>query len=416
MESSLDPNKTIAILIGTTEFVDFNNIYAVENNLNEFAKVLADKNIFGLLPKENIKIIKNQTNEEVELKLIEYTENAKAEGINTLIIYFAGHGFRNREGYYFLATKNSRKKLIRTSGNSAIAYDTVKQIIKSSKIPKAIVFIDACYSGTVAQGESKQIFKEYQAKGTYTLTSSDSIELSYFDSDEKHTIFTGELLNIFKNGISDTEKENVSLDKLYEELQIAVKNKNPKMSPQQLASKEIRANNFIFFKNTNYDKYAIFQKRINEQIINADSFFEQGNYNDAKLLYYEAKELKDTDELNEKIKKCNEYIDIVKKQKSNTIIEPEIKKNFIQQDKKKSSNYLIEEKIDYQRKEDKINSEHKNTQQKITYSKITPSNKNVISNLYNMAGGFFWYNSDCIICFCNIRSITNAGWIVICND
>ncbi len=171
MKNILDPNKTKAILIGTTKFVDFNDIEAVENNLTEFAKVLADKNIFGLLRKENIKIIKDQTNEDVELKLIEYTENAKAEGINTLIIYFAGHGFRNREGKYFLATKNSRKKLIRTSGNSALAYDAVKQIIKSSNIAQTIVFIDACYSGSVTQGEGNNIFKEYQVKGTYTLTS-----------------------------------------------------------------------------------------------------------------------------------------------------------------------------------------------------------------------------------------------------
>ncbi len=255
MLNSLNPNKTRAILIGTTEFVDFNNIDAVENNLTEFAKVLADENIFRLLSKNNIVIIKNQTNEDVELKLIEHTENARKENIETLIVYFAGHGFRNREGKYFLATKNSRKKLIRTSGNSAIAYDTVKAIIKSSKIPQTIVLIDACYSGSVAQGYDKQIFKEYRAEGTYTITSSDSTELSYFDSNAKHTIFTGELLNILKNGLQSIEKEKVSLTDLYKELRTSIKEKKPAMSPQQLASKEIIGEDFLFFKNTDYNVF-----------------------------------------------------------------------------------------------------------------------------------------------------------------
>ncbi len=317
MLNLLNPNKTRAILIGTTEFVDFNNIDAVENNLTEFAKVLADEKIFGLLPENNIVIIKNQTNEDVELKLIEYTENARKENIETLIVYFAGHGFRNREGKYFLATKNSRKKLIRTSGNSAIAYDTVKRIIKSSKIPQTIIFIDACYSGSVAQGNDKQIFKKYIAEGTYTITSSDSTELSYFDSDAKHTIFTGELLNILKNGLQSIEKEKVSLTDLYKELRTSIKEKKPAMSPQQLASKEIIGEDFLFFKNTNYDKKALIQNQINEQMAEADNLSNRLELDKAELIYIRLKDKITTEnidferniiqELNEKINKCRNF-------------------------------------------------------------------------------------------------------------
>ncbi len=316
MLNSLNPNKTRAILIGTTEFVDFNNIDAVENNLTEFAKVLADENIFRLLSKNNIVIIKNQTNEDVELKLIEHTENARKENIETLIVYFAGHGFRNREGKYFLATKNSRKKLIRTSGNSAIAYDTVKAIIKSSKIPQTIVLIDACYSGSVAQGYDKQIFKEYRAEGTYTITSSDSTELSYFDSNAKHTIFTGELLNILKNGLQSIEKEKVSLTDLYKELRTSIKEKKPAMSPQQLASKEIIGEDFLFFKNTNYDKKALIQNQINEQIAEADNLSNRLELDKAELIYIRLKDKITTEnidfdtnslqELDNKIKNCRD--------------------------------------------------------------------------------------------------------------
>ncbi len=314
MKVTLDPNKTKAILIGTTKFIDFPDIKPVENNLNEFAKVLADKNIFGLLPEKNIKVIKDAGDDEVELKLDEFSKTAKKEGVETLIVYFAGHGFRNREGKYFLATKNSKKNSIRRNGKTAIAYDTVKVIIKESQIPQIIVLIDACYSGSVAQGEGEQVFEEYRAKGTYTLTSSNSTELSYFDTDATHTIFTGELLNIFKNGLPNIEQEKVSLSDLYTELRTAVKKKKPEMSPQQLASNEITGDNFLFFKNIKYDKEAVKRKKIEILIEKGEVFFKRLNFEQAEYFYLKAERVAKPpekfnhliDQIDVKMKKCEE--------------------------------------------------------------------------------------------------------------
>ncbi len=289
MQEILNPNKTRAILIGTSEFKDFDSILAIENNIDELAKVFADKNIFGLLSKDNIQIIKAPSDQELKSKLIQYTETAKKDKIETLIVYFAGHGFRNREGKYFLATKNSEKELIRLDGSSALAYDAVKKIFHSSKIPKIIILIDACYSGSAAQGEGEEVFDEYKAKGTYTLTSSDSTELSYYDTDAKHTIFTGELLNIFNNGISDNETEQISLSNLYTELRIAVKDKNSKMSPQKLASKEITGENFLLCKNIKFDKFVIKRKQIKKQIKSADKCFEDLNFSKAENIFSRAR-------------------------------------------------------------------------------------------------------------------------------
>ena len=314
----LNPDKTKAILIGTTKFADFNDIIPVDNNLSEFAKVLANKDIFGLLADKNIKIIKEATDQELKLKLIEYTKTAKKEGIKTLIVYFAGHGFRNREGKYFLATKNSVKDLIRLDGSTALSYETVKSIINNSGIDQKIILIDACYSGSVAQGEGEQIFEEYRAKGTYTLTSSDSTELSYFDTDATHTIFTGELLNILKNGLVNIEQEQVSLSDLYSELRTSVKKKKPGMSPQQLASKEIIGSNFLFFRNKGFDKQAIMRREILGQITKGDEFYKELNFTNAELTYSRIKskisdekieiDTKTIRELNEKINDCRQII------------------------------------------------------------------------------------------------------------
>jgi len=310
MKIVLDPNKTKAILIGTSNFVDFNNIAPVENNLIEFAKVLANENIFGLSPEKNIKTVKEPTDQELRRELIQYTKTANKDGIQTLIVYFAGHGFRTREGKYYLATKNSEKEQIRFDGSTALDYDTVKKIINSSQIPQTVIFIDACYSGAVAQGQGEEVFKEYVAKGTYTLTAADSTELAWFDTDAKHTIFTGELLNILKNGLHDIEKEKVSLADLYNQIRTAVKKKRPDMTPQQLASKEITGDNFLFFKNVKYDTDIEKIKDIEEDINWANSLIEKKEYIKAsKILKPLLKESENLKHKAKTIKKINEKLE-----------------------------------------------------------------------------------------------------------
>lgn len=284
MKTILDPTKTRAILVGTSEFEDFNNIKSVENNLNEFAKVLENIEIFGL-PKSNIKIIKALTDISVEQKIDEYIEIAKNEQAKTLIIYYSGHGFRNREGKYFLATKESDKNLIRKNGKTAISYDDIKRTLHKSGIDQKIILIDACYSGSAAQGDNKHVFEEYRTKGTYIITSSDSTELSYYDTDATFTIFTGELLDILKNGINNINQEYISLSELYLELKNTIKKKKKEMSPQKLSSKEITGSNFLFFKNKIYDKYAILKKDLKIQIEEADVYAEELNFEKAELLY-----------------------------------------------------------------------------------------------------------------------------------
>ena len=362
MKNSLDPKKTRAILIGTSEFVDFNNIAPVKNNLTELEKVLANKNIFGLLPDKNIKVVKEPTDQELRRELIQYTKTAKKEGIQTLIVYFAGHGFRTRDGKYYLATKNSEKELIRFDGSTALAYDTVKKIINASQIPQTIIFIDACYSGAAAQGEGEKAFNEYVAKGTYTLTAADSTELAWYDTDAEHTIFTGELLNIFKNGLPSIEQEKASLSELYTELRTAVKKKRPDMSPQQLASKEITGDNFLFFKNKNFinpDTEKI--KKIEEEINWSNDLISEKQYKRAErilkdLLNEDVKELKHktsiTNKINKKLEDCKflpRYYDffenLYKNQNQDKI--DELNKQIIQLQTQKTENeQKLQNKID----------------------------------------------------------------------
>lgn len=275
----LDPNKTLAILIGIGEYVDFENIGPATRNATDLAGVLQDKSIVGI-PKKNVHTILGGSSAEIKEQLFDLTGSARKNGISTLLLYFAGHGYRRTNGDYFLAAQDSKKRLLRVDGSTGIAYKTIQDIILESHIPQRIILLDACYSGQATQGEKTDI-EGIDLKGSYTITASDGHEVAYFDTDQRYTLFTGELLNILSQGLP-LQEEKVSLDKLYAALSVAVKSKNPKMSPQQKGSKEISGSNFLFFKNRKFDGRANLVEQFKKDLTNEIAEITSGNFRGAK--------------------------------------------------------------------------------------------------------------------------------------
>ena len=243
---TLDPQSTLAILIGIAEYTGFQNIEPAPNNVTKLAEILQDESIFGL-PESHIKTLIGGTSNEIKLKAFDFLEDAKKRGIKTLIFYFAGHGYRHSSGTYFLVAEDTRKSLINLDGSSGLPFKTIETLIQKSRIQNSIIIIDACFSGLATQSDDQEI-PELDLRGTYILSSSSGREVSYFDSDHQHTLFTGELIHLFENGV-EGEGPHVTLSALYHTLSKTVKKKNAKMSPQQKASQEVTGDNFYFFKN-----------------------------------------------------------------------------------------------------------------------------------------------------------------------
>ncbi len=286
----LQPSSTLAILIGISKYFDYEDISPAPNNVKELAEILKNKTIFGL-PEKNIKTIIEGDSDDIQELLIEYTEDAVDKGIKTLLLYYVGHGIRSRKGNYYLGTGNTRKRLVSGDRGSAISYDAIKDIVKDSRVPKSIIILDACYSGLAVQGEG---FDDLETKGAYTITSSDSKEVSFFDKDEPLTYFTKELIEVLQKGV-DIEEKEISLDRLYQEVSTAVKKRNPKMSPQLLVSKELSGSNFLFFKNRNYDGEAKKVRGIEKKLKRVIGFIENGEFEDGTLFAEGLKKKAETD-------------------------------------------------------------------------------------------------------------------------
>lgn len=262
---ALDPKRTLAILVGVQKYddPDFINIEPALKNVAEFKKVLLDDSIFGI-PEHNIHELINGKDVEIEDELEKLTKAAKKSGISTILFFFTGHGYKRTDKKYYLATTNSRKSRINRSGKSAIAFEELESIFRESQIRQSIIILDACFSGIIAQGED-DVIEAKPWRGSYRLTSSHATEKSYFTPKADHTVFTGELLRIFREG-SEVDREKLSLEELYLLLKEAVFAKNPDMVPQQRPSEEIAASKYQFFRNKQFNHESKFVRESQEEI------------------------------------------------------------------------------------------------------------------------------------------------------
>ncbi len=280
---TFDPKKAMAILIGVSKYTgDFHAITPATSNVTQLARLLSDPAIAGI-PEDRIVPILDETDHEIKEKLIDHTQRAKEEKLKTLLLYYAGHGYRRTDGEYFLAATNSKKRLINLDGNTALSYKTVKNILQQSGMPQSIVILDACYSGLATQDGSHQL-PDLELKGNFTLASSDSDEVSYFDTDQSHTLFTGELLQLLEHGLPSA-RDWVSLKDLYEALHKAVKKKNPRMNPQQQSGKELLPDSYLFFRNKRFDPQREKAREVEGEILEGESFIEEGKVERARRYF-----------------------------------------------------------------------------------------------------------------------------------
>ncbi len=217
---AIDTDRTYAILIGARDFEgSFTSIPPVQVNIEDLYHLLTDKLHIGL-PKENVVIAYNKSNTEIEEILL---KNSRHPDMETLLIYYAGHGHRTDVKKLYLIAHNTRK--IDDYILGGIDFDFLNNVVlKSSSAKQKILILDACHSGIATQGDDNMV-PEIDVKGTYILTSSPGDEVSYFDKNGRNTHFTSTLLDVLKNGV-DNSNEMLALDDLYDHAHAQLQKKN----------------------------------------------------------------------------------------------------------------------------------------------------------------------------------------------
>ncbi|MEU1341568.1 caspase family protein [Streptomyces sp. NPDC090075] len=204
-----DPSASAAVLIGTSRYAHLAQLPAVESNLAELGTVLQDPTVWGL-PEAHTLTVREPAN---ATALLDPVYSAGERAVDTLIVYYCGHGLRDSESAdLYLALTGSREG----AGYTAVEYRHLRSAILSSPARRKIVVLDCCFSGRAARTLAAPSALAAQAgiQGAYVLTASPKDHVALAPEGERHTAFTGELLHVLRQGVPDAP-ETLDLETVY---------------------------------------------------------------------------------------------------------------------------------------------------------------------------------------------------------
>ncbi len=261
----IDPGKTVAIVIGVSEFRDrsFINASPIKNNVTKIKELLQDKDILGLDEKKILVLDKNERHDEILDRIEDFLEQ---DFVDTLIFYFAGHGYKTDKGDFYLVTNNSN---IRHLNISAIPWDSLKEIFeKGSGIQQRIYILDTCHSGAATLGDSEEVLDIED--GSALLAAAKADRKAYFNENDQYTYFTDAFINILENGIPNYEEPDLPIRPIFQQLDKNLKDKKIEVTIKSTH----KIDDVSIFRNRGFDKAELLVKQ-------AKDYFEQGNYSEA---------------------------------------------------------------------------------------------------------------------------------------
>ena len=240
---NITPEESKVILIGTSEYDhqrDFCNIPPIKGNIEDLAKIIQDDTICGIT---NIVTIFNEDAQKIKTAFAKESKNVT----DTLIVYYTGHGHKSNKKLFLTAT-NSEKEFL---GETAIDFDNFYNRLSKSNAQKKILILDCCYSGVATLSSGGNIEEELNLKaikGMYIMAASLANKRAKFEEQEKHTFFTGTLVQLLQNGL-DNGKSFIDIEEAFDHIKTELVKEN---KPEPSRSNKLSEIEFYLFKNKKY--------------------------------------------------------------------------------------------------------------------------------------------------------------------
>ncbi|MGY0070305.1 caspase, EACC1-associated type [Streptomyces sp. QTS137] len=117
----------------------------------------------------------------------------------TVLLYFVGHGLRGPGGQLYLATASTKSQ---TDLAHSVPYTEVERYL-SDAAADPVVILDCCFAGNAREPgrpAAADPFAGARPTGSYLLASAMRDALAYAPPDAEHTLFSGRLLSLLREG------------------------------------------------------------------------------------------------------------------------------------------------------------------------------------------------------------------------
>ncbi|WP_228980879.1 caspase family protein [Streptomyces sp. DH12] len=130
--------------------------------------------------------------------VVEAVEQAAADTRGLVLFAFIGHGLLGPQDQLYLATATSSSQGIARS----IPYQVIRDTLGNSGA-RVVVLLDCCFSGmaqAASRGPARHPYVTARPDGSFLLTSASNYAVSFAPEGERHTLFTGKLLELLHEG------------------------------------------------------------------------------------------------------------------------------------------------------------------------------------------------------------------------
>jgi hypothetical protein len=192
-----DPATSRAVLIGASDYDSMPRLPSVRHNVIDLRDALTDPERGVFSPEHCHTFFGEGDPSDLHVQL----EKIAAEATDTFLFYFAGHGLPE------LDIKVLRLALCRAKQNKpqygSLELKDVWEICRLSPAARRVMILDCCFSGRALAIPNVSGLLDLQVAGNYALASASIDDVAYAPADKRNTMFTGELLDVLRNGIPD---------------------------------------------------------------------------------------------------------------------------------------------------------------------------------------------------------------------
>lgn len=252
--SGIDPNLTLAIVLGASEFPRAPNLTSgpfFTNSAADFRAYLTNQGGLGL-QRSNVLNLFNDSRSSSEMleeiaRFLLVAQSSATDGAkpSDLIIYYVGHGGFSRDGQnYFLAVKATNQTA--EVASSIRISDLAGVILDNARFMRRYIILDCCFAAEAyrafqsAPGQlaCSLVLDKIPGRGTALLCASGRNRPAIAPSGERHTMFSTALLDSLRSG-HDSFGPLFSIEELADLIRTHLRSRYP----QQWVRPEVHAPN-----------------------------------------------------------------------------------------------------------------------------------------------------------------------------
>ncbi len=220
-----------AILIGAATYTDgtIPDLPSVASNLTDLRAALTDPE-HGAFASDRVHIFADWG-----WKDVPRMASLAAESGDTLLVYYAGHGFSEDDGLYLGLSETDHEHV----GLSAFPYAHLRKLVIGGMSRRCVVILDCCYSGAAIglMSAADAPNGELDIRGAYVLTATANSDKAHAPEGARNSAFTGALLRVLTEGIPGGS-EVIRIEELHPALTGHLRAENRPL-PRQRASDTI---------------------------------------------------------------------------------------------------------------------------------------------------------------------------------